>query len=63
MAEEIRTIAQEQDRWIKIACAYPISPTVPSPRGINKTDWIPITRAVYDACLDPRDYRRKKPTP
>ena len=63
VAEEIRAIAQEQDRWIKIACAYPVSPTVPDARGINKTDWIPITRAVYDACLDTRDYRPKKPTP
>ena len=63
VAEEIRAIGHEQDRWIKIASAYPVSPTVPNTRGINKTDWIPITRAVYDACLDSRDYRLKKPTP
>jgi hypothetical protein len=63
VAEEIRAISREQDRWIKIASAYPASPTVPKARGINKTDWMPITRAVYDACLDPRDYRPKKPTP
>jgi len=29
-------------------------------RGVNKTDWICIDRAMYDACLDPSDYRRKK---
>ena len=63
VAEEIRVIAQEQNRWIKIASAYPVSPAVADARGINKTDWIPITRAVYDACLDRRDYRPKKPTP
>jgi len=63
VAEEIRAIAQEQNRWIKIASAYPVSPTVPNARGINKTDWIPITRAVYDSCLDPRDYRPKPPSP
>jgi len=63
VAEEIRAIAQEQLRWIKVASSYPVSPTVPNSRGINKTDWIPITRAIYDACLDPRDYRPKPPRP
>jgi uncharacterized LabA/DUF88 family protein len=63
LAEEIRAIAQEQNRWIKIASAYPVSPTVPDARGINKTDWIPITRDIYDTCLDPRDYRPKSPAP
>lgn len=57
VAAEIRTVASEQNRWIKVACAYPLSPTTRNRRGINKTDWIPIDRAVYDACLDGRDYR------
>jgi uncharacterized LabA/DUF88 family protein len=57
VAEEIRVIAREQDRWIKVACAYPFSPTTRNRRGINKTDWIRIDRATYDACLDRRDYR------
>ena len=30
-------------------------------RGINGTDRIPIDRATYDACLDPNDYRPRKP--
>jgi NYN domain-containing protein len=59
VADEIRVIAQEQKRWIKIASAYPQSPAF-KVRGINHTDWIPIDRATYDACLDPRDYRPKK---
>lgn len=58
-AAEIRAIAQEQGRWIKIACAFPSSPTARNRRGIEKTDWIPIDRATYDACLDRRDYRPK----
>ncbi len=62
VAEEVRGIASEQIRWIKIASAFPGSPTTSNHRGIEKTDWIPITRSVYDACLDPRDYRPKKPT-
>lgn len=59
VAEEIRLIAQARHRWIKIASAYPYSPAVKHFRGIDKTDWIKIDRAVYDACLDYRDYRPK----
>jgi uncharacterized LabA/DUF88 family protein len=61
VAEEVRAIAQEQDRWIKLACAFPASPTTRNRRGINKTDWIRIDRATYDSCLDRRDYRALKP--
>ena len=61
VASEIRSIAREQDRWIKIACAFPFSPTTRNRRGIEKTDWIRIDRATYDACLDRRDYRPRSP--
>lgn len=61
VAREIRTIASEQDRWIKMACAFPFSPTTRNRRGIDRTDWIHITRALYGACLDRRDYRPKPP--
>ena len=57
VAEEVRTISAERGRWLKIACAFPSSPTSRSRRGIDKTDWIRIDRATYDACLDSRDYR------
>ncbi|HXF55403.1 MAG TPA: NYN domain-containing protein [Hyphomicrobiaceae bacterium] len=60
VADEVRVIAREQQRWIKIASAYPYSPAVRNARGINKADWIAIDRATYDACLDRRDYRPKK---
>lgn len=63
VADEIRVIAGEQSRWIKIACAFPFSPTVRNRRGINGTDWIRIDRATYDACLDPKDYRPKRTKP
>jgi uncharacterized LabA/DUF88 family protein len=56
-ATEIRTIAQQQDRWIKVACAFPWSPAAHNKRGINSTDWLKIDRATYDKCIDPRDYR------
>ncbi len=57
VANEIRVISSQQDRWIRIACAYPSSPTAANTRGINKTQWIKIDRALYDACIDSRDYR------
>jgi uncharacterized LabA/DUF88 family protein len=58
-ADEVRAIAREQRRWIKIASAFPSSPTALHSRGIDRTDWIPIDRATYDSCLDTRDYRPK----
>jgi len=58
--DEVKTIAQQQDRWIKIASAYPLSPTSRNRRGIDGTDWIPTDRETYEACLDPRDYRSKR---
>ena len=59
VAEEIRLIAQEQNRWIKVISAFPFSPTVRNRRGVNKADWVRIDRATYDVCLDRRDYRQK----
>lgn len=58
-ATEIRTISREQDRWIKIASAFPVSLLARNTRGIERTDWFPIERATYDACIDRRDYRHK----
>lgn len=60
-ADEVKAISVQQGRWIKVACAFPVSPTAENRRGINGTEWITIDRATYDACLDPNDYRPKKP--
>ncbi len=57
VADEIRQISQTDNRWIKIACAYPISPTRTHTRGINNTDWISFDRTLYNQCIDSRDYR------
>lgn len=58
VADEIRVIATEQNRWIKMACAFPVSPTSRNKRGINRTDWIRIDKGTYDTCIDRRDYRK-----
>jgi uncharacterized LabA/DUF88 family protein len=60
VADEVRKIAAEQKRWIKIASVAPISLTVKNKRGINSTDWINIDKKAYDACIDPNDYRLKR---
>ncbi len=57
VADEIRVISQLRARWIRIACAYPASPTSTNKRGINHSDWIQIDRKTYDKCLDRIDYR------
>jgi len=63
IADEVRAIALQQRRWIKLACVFPVSPTYTNTRGIDKSDWIRFDRATYDSCLDPNDYRpRPKPT-
>lgn len=59
VADEVRAISVQQNRWIKLACAFPISPTYTNTRGINKTEWVRVDRASYDLCLDTRDYRPK----
>ena len=43
-----------------MACAYPLSLTTRNRRGIQKTDWMRLDKATYDACLDRRDYRLKE---
>lgn len=59
VADELKIIVGEQKRWIRMASAFPSSPTSRNTRGVNHTEWIPIGRATYDGCLDRRDYRPK----
>ena len=54
VAEELRDVAREKNRWIKIASAYPCNPSMK--RGIEKTDWIPFSKTEYDSCIDPGNY-------
>ena len=50
VAREIRVIARDQRRWIKLACAFPVGSAIGNPRGVDRTDWIEIERATYDRC-------------
>jgi len=60
-AEEVKRIAREERRWIAVASAFPVSTKCRNRRGIEKTDWVEIDRALYDACIDSRDYRDPPP--
>lgn len=62
VADEVRSISIQQNRWIKVACAFPISPTYANKRGINGTDWVTIDRTTYAGCIDPTDYRPRPKT-
>jgi uncharacterized LabA/DUF88 family protein len=57
VVDEIKKIARLQKRWIKAACAYPLSPTASNRRGINGSEWVSFDKALYDRCTDPHDYR------
>jgi uncharacterized LabA/DUF88 family protein len=59
VVQEIWDIAKEQDRWIKVACAFPSGSNASSERGIDKTEWYRMDKAFYDQHLDPRDYRAR----
>ncbi|NUR33872.1 MAG: NYN domain-containing protein [Gemmatimonadaceae bacterium] len=53
--DDVKRIAAEQGRFIKVASAYPCGVAAKHPkrrRGIDRTDWIKLTRAEYDACLE-----------
>jgi uncharacterized LabA/DUF88 family protein len=60
VVQEVKEIAAEQDRWIRVACAFPVGPKASYDRGIDKTDWINMDETFYNACLDPRDYRPRQ---
>ena len=57
VVEEVKEISIEQNRWIKVACAFPYGVHASYDRGIPRTDWFRMDKTFYDACLDPHDYR------
>ena len=59
IVNEVRDISVEQDRWIKLVCAFPVGANATSRRGIDRTDWVRIEEDDYNRCLDPKDYRPK----
>jgi len=58
VADEVRAVSIVQQRWIKVASAFPVSPTYSNTRGVNRTEWVRFDRSVYDKCIDRIDYRK-----
>jgi hypothetical protein len=60
VALEVKDIAKNQKRWIKVCSAFPHGNNATTSRGINNTDWIRMDQTFYNSCLDHKDYRLKK---
>lgn len=52
-----KRIAVSQNRHLQFESAFPLQQGRVSPRGVPGTDWVQISKAVYDSCYDPKDYR------
>ena len=57
VVDEVRDISKEQGRLIRLVSVFPTGPNATSRRGIDRTEWVTVDQADYDACLDERDYR------
>ena len=55
-----KVIAQAQGRSLVHESSFPVGPGSHSRRGVPGTTWVPIEKATYDACRDPRDYRPRR---
>lgn len=62
VVSEVKEIAREQGRWVKLVSAFPSGSNASAGRGIDGTDWFKMDQAFYNANLDPRDYRPGKTT-
>jgi uncharacterized LabA/DUF88 family protein len=53
--DEVKMIAQSQGRFVRIRSAFPQMEDpakATKQRGIEKTEWHPIARSVYDSCCE-----------
>jgi hypothetical protein len=60
VVHDIKKIALKTGKAIELACAFPVSATATSRRGIAGVPWFKMDEAFYNACLDPNDYRPKR---
>ena len=52
-----KEISRVEGRQRHFESAYVVNPNGGSTRGVPGTQWVPITKALYDSCIDPTDYR------
>ena len=57
--EEIKAISREQDRWIRLVCAFPDGPNAFPRMGVQGChESFRMEEDFYNQCLDARDYRQ-----
>lgn len=55
---DIKDIAQEQERWIRLVCAFPYGPDAFPKGGVRGChESFKMDKTFYNKCLDTRDYR------
>ena len=52
-----KEIAKTQKRYLHFESAFVVGGNATYDRGVPGTFWSPIDKAMYDACIDPTDYR------
>jgi uncharacterized LabA/DUF88 family protein len=55
--DEVHRIRQDQDRWLKVYCAFPVPSSGRHRPWLHGASPIKVTKSEYDACIDPLDYR------
>lgn len=53
IVKELRNIANIKGRWLRLVSAFPPD----GHDGIHGAEWIHFDKALYDSCLDTRDYQ------
>ena len=57
VVSEVREIARDTSRRIRVVPAFPTGPAATPRRKVNGPEWYPMDQTLYDACLDLQDYR------
>lgn len=52
-----KEIAKSQGRLLHFESSFVVGPNTTYDRGVPGTSWVRIDKILYDACLDPTDYR------
>jgi hypothetical protein len=52
-----KDIARGQRRQLYFESAFIVGGNATYERGVPGCHWVPINKALYDACIDPKDYR------
>lgn len=54
--KEVKAIAEEQERWIELVCAFPVGLTASAKSGVYGCTPFEIDETLYRKCIDPKNY-------